>query len=74
MNAEVSVETDTQRLRPEKSEVERLLADNSRLRAITGWTPAYAGIDGFRRGLAETAAWFTDPANLAQYKTDRYNI
>lgn len=74
MNVEVSVNTDEQRLRPEKSEVERLLADNSRLKALTEWTPAYAGIDGFRRGLTETIAWFTDPANLAQYKTDRYNV
>lgn len=74
MGVDVTIETDEQRLRPEKSEVERLLADNRRLRALTNWTPEYAGIDGFRRGLAKTVEWFTDPANLANYKADRYNV
>jgi len=74
MGVEVTIETDQQRLRPEKSEVERLLADNRRLRALTNWTPGYAGVDGFRRGLAKTVEWFTDPANLANYKADRYNV
>jgi dTDP-glucose 4,6-dehydratase len=74
MGAEVTIETDQQRLRPEKSEVERLLADNRRLRALTNWAPEYAGVDGFRRGLSKTVEWFTDPANLANYKADRYNV
>lgn len=74
MGVTVEIETDLQRLRPEKSEVERLFADNSRLRALTGWAPQYGELEGFRRGIAETAAWFTDPANLGHYKADRYNI
>ncbi|WP_116138716.1 NAD-dependent 4,6-dehydratase LegB [Trinickia diaoshuihuensis] len=74
MGVEVAIETDEQRLRPEKSEVERLLADNRRLRDLTNWAPEYAGVDGFRRGLAKTVEWFTDPANLANYKADRYNV
>ena len=43
------------------------------VRELLGWAPEYGGRDGFVRGLAETAAWFADPANLAGYKTDRYN-
>ena len=74
MGAEVEIETDAVRLRPEKSEVERLWADNSRARELFGWEPRYAGVDGLRRGLSETAAWFTNPANLAGYKSGRYNI
>ncbi len=74
MNAEIEIETDEQRLRPDKSEVERLWADNTRARDLLGWTPAYGGLDGFRRGLAETAEWFADPANLARYKADQYNL
>lgn len=74
MGAEVEIETDAVRLRPEKSEVERLWADNSRARALFGWEPRYAGVDGLRRGLSETAAWFANPANLAGYKSGRYNI
>lgn len=74
MGVNVEVETDNQRLRPEKSEVERLFADNSKLRALTGWQPEFGGLDGFRRGLKITAEWFQDPANLAFYKADRYNV
>jgi NAD dependent epimerase/dehydratase len=74
MATEVTFVCDRERLRPEKSEVERLWADNSRLRALTDWNPAYAGLDGFRRGLAETIAWFRDPANLGRYKAGIYNI
>jgi dTDP-glucose 4,6-dehydratase len=74
MGVEVTIETDEVRLRPEKSEVERLLADNRRLRTLTDWAPEYGGIDGFRRGLAKTIEWFTDQSNLATYKADRYNV
>jgi NAD dependent epimerase/dehydratase len=74
MGVEVEIMTDRERLRPDKSEVERLWADNSKARALLGWTPAYAGLSGFRRGLEETAAWFTKPAHLARYKADRYNL
>ena len=66
--------TDTQRLRPAASEVERLWADNTKARELLGWTPEFAGREGFRRGIRETLAWFADPANLARYKPDEYNI
>lgn len=74
MGATVEIETDAQRIRPALSEVERLWADNSKARELMGWSPAYGGRDGMRRGIAETVAWFTDPANLAQYKSNLYNI
>lgn len=72
MGRPVQIVTDDQRLRPEASEVERLWADNSALRALTGWAPEYGAGDGFRRGLQQTIDWFSDPANLARYKTERY--
>ena len=68
MGANIDIVCDRQRLRPEKSEVERLWADNSRLRELTGWTLAYGGLKGFEQGVKETVAWFTDPGNLAQYR------
>ncbi|RTL56020.1 MAG: SDR family NAD(P)-dependent oxidoreductase [Rhodocyclaceae bacterium] len=74
MNVEVEIVTDETRLRPVNSEVERLWAANDKAARLFGWRPAYPGIEGLSRGLAKTAAWFTDPANLAQYKADRYNI
>lgn len=74
MNTEIEIVTDEARLRPADSEVERLWADNSKAKKFFGWQPAYAGREGFRRGLAETAEWFARPENLRDYKTDIYNL
>jgi NAD dependent epimerase/dehydratase len=74
MGVEIEIETDQVRLRPEKSEVDRLWADNRKAKSLTGWVPAYSGREGFKRGLAETVAWFTKPENLRNYKADIYNV
>ena len=74
MGADIEIITDEQRLRPEKSEVERLWAANDKARELLGWQPQYGGLDGFRRGLAETVAWFRKPSHLAAYKSDIYNL
>ena len=68
------VVTDEQRQRPAASEVERLWCDNTKAEQLLGWTPDHGGLDGFRRGIEKTVAWFADPDNLGQYKSDRYNI
>lgn len=74
MGVEVEIETDNVRLRPEKSEVDRLWADNSKAWEVAGWKPEYAGRDGMKRGMAETVAWFSNPENLRMYKSDTYVI
>jgi dTDP-glucose 4,6-dehydratase len=74
MGAGIEIENDAQRLRSEKSEVERLWADASKAEKLTGWKPQYRGLDGFKRGLQETVAWFRDPANLKFYKSDLYTL
>lgn len=74
MGADIEIETDEERLRPEKSEVNRLWADNSKAKKLLGWEPQYGGRDGFKRGLQETAEWFTKPENLKRYKADIYNL
>lgn len=74
MGVEVAIESDEQRLRPDKSEVERLWADNRKAKELAGWEPQFAGVDGLRRGLEKTIQWFSDPANLARYKPGDYNI
>jgi UDP-glucose 4-epimerase len=70
MDADVEVKLDPDRVRPTGSEVLRLVCDSSALQAATAWKPEHSLEDG----LAHTAAWFCDPANLAVYHTDRYNI
>lgn len=74
MDVEIEIECDEIRLRPKKSEVERLWADNSKLRTLTDWKPTYTDLDGFQRGLKETIDWFTKPENLARYKVGLYNV
>ena len=74
MGVKVAVVSEQIRLRPEKSEVERLWADNTKAKELLGWQPSYAGREGFKRGLAETVAWFSDLENLKKYRTDIYNL
>jgi dTDP-glucose 4,6-dehydratase len=74
MGRDIELVTDEVRFRPANSEVERLWADNAKARNLFGWEPAYAGREGFKRGLAETATWFGLPENLARYKSDVYNL
>ncbi|MEO1696062.1 MAG: NAD-dependent 4,6-dehydratase LegB [Planctomycetota bacterium] len=74
MGQELEIVTDEARVRPKASEVERLWAANDRARERCDWTPAYGGLDGFERGIAETAAWFSTPENLRRYKHDIYNV
>lgn len=74
MGVEMEIITDEQRLRPEKSEVDRLWAGTEKAAQLMNWTPAYGGLEGFKRGLAETVEWFRQPTNLAGYKHDIYNI
>jgi len=74
MGVSVTIETEDVRLRPDKSEVERLWADNTKAGLLLNWQSAYGGLDGLRRGLGETAEWFRQSENLKQYKVGRYTI
>jgi NAD dependent epimerase/dehydratase len=67
---DAAIVTDEVRLRPGKSEVERLLASNELLHELTGWEPAVSLDEGLRR----TIEWFGDESNRARYKWDTYNV
>lgn len=70
MNSEAEFVTDKQRMRPGKSEVFRLLCDNSKIREMTGFRPEY----DIERGLTKTIEWFLKEDNLKKYKTGIYNV
>lgn len=74
LQVNLNIISDQERLRPEKSEVERLWASNAKAKELLEWTPLYAGKEGLRKGLKKTIEWFSNPANLAQYKSNLYNI
>ena len=68
INPEAKIVCDEQRLRPEKSEVNRLLGSNEKIKALTNWAPRYT----FEEGIAETIAFLRE--NLDKYKVDIYNV
>jgi NAD dependent epimerase/dehydratase len=70
MGRTVEIAEDPQRVRPENSEVMRLVCGAEKLRAATGWSPEHS-LEG---GLKLTIDWFSDPANLARYKPGLYNV
>lgn len=74
MDVKVEIETERSRVRPAKSEVERLWADNQKAKQLLGWSPEFGGLEGFKKGLSETIDWFSDKQNLSMYKSHLYNI
>ncbi|MCI8327199.1 MAG: SDR family NAD(P)-dependent oxidoreductase [Lachnospiraceae bacterium] len=68
INPEAEVICDEERLRPEKSEVNRLLGSNEKIKMLTEWEPKYT----FKQGIAETIAWIKE--HMEAYKTDIYNV
>lgn len=74
MEKDIDIQSDKVRMRPGKSEVERLLADNSKAKRILGWEPKYSGQEGLIKGLTKTINWFSVPDNLSMYKAGIYNI
>jgi len=70
INPKAKIITDDVRLRPAKSEVERLLGSNEKMRRLTNWEPKYT----LKQGIGETIAWFKDKDNLRQYKAEIYNV
>ncbi len=70
MNSDVKFILDENRIRPAKSEVFRLLCDNSKIKKLTGFKPQ---VD-IKEGLQRTIDWFTCPDNLKKYKSEIYNV
>lgn len=70
MQSDVHFISDIQRIRPEKSEVLRLIGDNSFIRELTGFVSKY----NIHDGLKITCDWFRKPENLKKYKPGIYNV
>ncbi len=70
INPKAKIISDDVRLRPEKSEVERLLGSADKIKSLTGWKPCY----NLNEGLMQTIEWFKNSDNLKNYKADIYNV
>ena len=68
INPNAKIVCDEQRLRPEKSEVNRLLGSNEKIKELTNWKQQYS----FSEGIHETIEWLKQ--NMDMYKADIYNI
>ena len=70
MDMDIAIESSEERVRPDKSEVERLVCDNSLLVNHTSWKPAY----NLEQGIIEVIEWMKKPENLNMYKPKQYNV
>ena len=70
INPGARIAVDNTRLRPDKSEVERLLGDNTKIKKLTNWKPRFS----LDKGLKETVKWFKNKEQLRLYKSDIYNV
>lgn len=70
INPEASIVSEDERVRPSRSEVERLLGSAEKLEAFTAWRP----VTPLEEGLRETVAWFGDPTNRKSYRSGTYQV
>lgn len=68
INPAAKIICDTERMRPNKSEVNRLLGSNEKIKRLTDWTPQYS----LKQGLEETIRFLRE--NLSKFKADIYNL
>lgn len=74
MKAPINISRGEERIRPEASEVLRLLASNEKAQKLLDWQPRHSGLEGLRSGLQTTIDWFLNPRNQRRYRADTYNI
>lgn len=65
---QIHIETDPRRRRPEKSEVERLLADNTKAKRLLKWEPQVS----LEEGLNRTIGWMRE--QLRRYRVGSYTL
>lgn len=68
IGTQIEIISDEQRVRPDKSEVERLFCNNTKIKSNTLWTPDYT----LQTGLKETVDWISN--NLSYFKPEIYNV
>jgi dTDP-glucose 4,6-dehydratase len=74
LNKKLKVNVDQNRIRPEKSEVNHLLSNNTKAKKLLNWEPQFKGKKGFQEGIRKTIEWFGKKENLSLYKSNIYNV
>ena len=65
---------DKKRIRPKKSEVDRLISNNKLAIKKLKWKPNFVAKKGFQIGIEKTIEWFSNKDNLKIYNSNQYNI
>ena len=74
MSTKVEIISDKKRIRPKKSEIEKLKANNKKAKKVLGWRPKMSNRSGLIKGISRTIDWFSKKENLENYKPEIYNI
>ena len=73
LKTKAEIVTDNKRIRPKKSEVNRLISSNLKAKKLLNWSPKFKGSKGFKEGLKKTIEWFSKEESLKLYKANLYN-
>ena len=74
MSVKINIEFHKKRIRPKKSEVLRLKANNNKAKKLLNWKPIYTKKKGFIEAIRKTISWYSKPENLKNFKKEIYNI
>jgi len=72
LGIKIKIEQSKVRKRPNKSEVTRLVASNSKAKKLINWKPNYSGREGLKKGLKNTIDWYKIKRNLQYFKTKNF--
>lgn len=68
MNRDIEIVQESNRKRPQNSEVNRLFGSSNKIKLLSEWMPSYQGLEGFKKGLQISIEWFSNQKNLSRYK------
>jgi len=72
LDKKIIINVKKERKRPEKSEVQRLLASNAKAKRILKWSPDFKGSQGLTKALIQTVNWYKIESNLRNFKTENF--
>ena len=70
----INIKLDKKRLRPKKSEVDRLYANNNKAQKTIGWKPLYSKRKGFEKALKITCEWFNNNSKNLEIESKHYQL
>ena len=74
MQRDVKVDKSSERIRPAKSEVNRLCASNNKAKKLLNWKPKFVGKKGLKKGLLKTIDWYRKNSDLKEFDRKLYVI